>query len=183
MGKASTILKRKEQKVSSYKREAFYFFAKFFFFMGFFLFLELFNPINQKVITPFTGLLAQASVFLLKLIGTETKAVSTLIVSPQFTVDIKAGCTGIEPIIILISAIFAFRTSWKERCYGAFWGIVVLQGVNLIRVVSLVYLGINHPRYFSDAHTYIWQIVFIALSLFLWMLWAKGLKPYEAKAS
>jgi exosortase H (IPTLxxWG-CTERM-specific) len=183
MGKASTVIKRKEGKPSSYKREAFYFFAKFFFFMGLLLFLELFNPINQKVITPFTGLLAQASVFLLKLIGTEAKAASTLIVSPQFTVDIKAGCTGLEPIIILISAMFAFRTSWKERGYGAFWGIVVLQGVNLVRIVSLVYLGINHPQYFSDAHTYIWQIVFIALSLFLWMLWAKGLKPYEAKVS
>jgi exosortase H (IPTLxxWG-CTERM-specific) len=141
------------------------------------------NPVNQKVITPFTGLLAQASVFLLKLIGTEAKAASTLIVSPQLTVDIKAGCTGIEPIIILISAMFAFRASWKEKGYGALWGIVVLQGVNVVRIMSLVYLGINHPQYFSDAHTYIWQIVFIALSLFLWMLWAKGLKPYEAKAS
>ena len=61
--------------------------------------------------------------------------------------------------------------------------MVVLQGGNLIRIVSLVYLGINHPKYFSDAHTFIWQIVIIALSLFLWMVWAKGLKPYEAKSS
>jgi exosortase H (IPTLxxWG-CTERM-specific) len=151
--------------------------------MGLLLFLELFNPVNLKAIVPFTGLLAQASVFLLKLIGTETKASSTLIVSPQLTVDIKAGCTGIEPIIILIAAMFAFRASWKAKFYGAFLGMVVLQGVNLIRIVSLVYLGINHPKYFSDGHTFIWQIVIIALSLFLWMVWAKGLKPYEAKSS
>ena len=151
--------------------------------MGVLLFLELLNPINQGVITPFTGLLAQASVFFLKLIGTDVKATSTLIISPLFTVDIKAGCTGVEPIIILISAMFAFRSSWKERGWGALWGIIVLQTVNLVRIISLVYLGINHPKYFSDAHTYIWQIVFIALSLLLWMLWARGLKPYEAKAS
>lgn len=182
MGKGSTI-KGKKIKASSYKKEVCYFLIRFFFLMGFLLFLELFNPVNQKVIVPFTGLLAQASVFLLKLIGTETKASSTLIVSPQFTADIKAGCTGIEPIIILISAMFAFRTPWKAKFYAAFWGMVVLQGINLVRIVSLVYLGINHPQYFSEAHTYIWQIVIIALSLFLWVLWAKGLKPYEAKSS
>ena len=113
-------MRRQEVKTASYKREAFYFFTRFFVLMGLFFFLELFNPVNQKVIVPFTGLLAQASVFLLKLIGTETKASSTLIVSPQFTVDIKAGCTGIEPIIILIAAMFAFRTSWKAKSYGAF---------------------------------------------------------------
>jgi exosortase H (IPTLxxWG-CTERM-specific) len=176
-------MRKEEGKAASYKREAFYFFVKFFFFMALLLFLELFNPINQKVIGPFTGLLAEASVFLLKLLGTETKASSTLIVSPQFTADIKAGCTGIEPIIILISAMLAFRASWKAKWYGAFLGMVILQAVNLIRIVSLVYLGINHPKYFSEAHSYIWQIVIIALSLFLWVLWAKGLKPYEAKSS
>jgi len=65
---------------------------------------------------------------LLRLIGTEAQASSTLIVSPQFAADIKAGCTGIEPIIILVSAMFAFRASWKAKCYGAILGILILQG-------------------------------------------------------
>jgi exosortase H (IPTLxxWG-CTERM-specific) len=181
--KETSTQRRQENTASSYKKEAFYFLIKFFVLMGLLLFLELFNPIQQKVIIPFTNLLAQASVFLLKLIGTETKASSTLIVSQQFVADIKAGCTGIEPVIILIAAMVAFRASWKARFYGAFLGIVVLQAVNLIRIVSLVYLGINHPRYFSEAHTFVWQIVIIALSLFLWMIWAKGLKPYETRIS
>lgn len=170
---------RKETRAFSYKREASLFLIKYFVLMSVLLFIEILNPVQQRVIVPFTGLLARASVFLLRLIGAEAQASSTLIVSPQFAADIKAGCTGIEPIIILISAIFAFRASWKAKCYGAILGIVVLQGVNLVRIVSLVYLGINHPQYFSDAHTFIWQIVIIALSLLLWTVWAKGLKGYE----
>ncbi|MGD0915447.1 MAG: exosortase H [Thermodesulfobacteriota bacterium] len=182
MGEASSI-RSQEIKTPSYRKEAFYFFIKFLVLMGLLLFLELFNPVNQKVIIPFSGFLARGSVFLLKLIGTETKASSTLIVSQQFSADIKAGCTGIEPIIILIAAMFAFRASWKAKFCGAFLGMVILQGINLVRIVSLVYLGVNHPRYFSEAHTYIWQIVIIALSLFLWIVWAKGLKSYETGAS
>ena len=173
----------KKKKPSSYKREAFFFFVKFFVLMGLLLFLELLNPINKNIILPFTNLLAKASVFLLGLLGTKTSASGTLIISPQFAADIKAGCTGVEPIIILLSAIFAFPSSWKSKVYGAILGMVVLQVVNLIRIVSLVYLGINHPKYFQDAHTFIWQIVIIALSLFLWMIWARSLRPYEPKTS
>ncbi len=151
--------------------------------MGLLLFLELLNPVNQKIILPFTHLLSRASVSLLSLLGTATKSSGTLIVSPQFTADIKAGCTGVEPVIILLSAIFAFPSSIRSKIYGALLGLLVLQSVNLVRIVSLVYLGVNHPKYFQQAHTLVWQVVIIALSLFLWMIWARGLKPYEAKAS
>ncbi len=171
------------QRPSSFRREAFLFFVKFFVWMGVLLFLELFKPVNERVITPFTTFLSRASVFFLGLLGTGAKASGTLIVSPQFAADIKAGCTGIEPVIILLSAIFAFPSSWRAKVYGAILGMAVLQAVNLIRIVSLVYLGINHPKYFHDAHTFIWQIVIIALSLFLWMVWARSLKPDGLKAS
>jgi len=180
MGKSEN---RKKKETSSYKKEALFFFVKFFVLMGLLLFLELLNPVSQNVIVPFTNLLARSSVFLLGLLGTKTSVSGTLIVSPQFAADIKAGCTGIEPIIILLSAIFAFPSPWKAKVYGAVLGMVILQVVNLIRIVSLVYLGINHPKYFHDAHTFIWQIVIIALSLFLWMVWARSLKPYEPKAA
>ena len=149
--------------------------------MGVLLFLELFNPVHQKVMIPFANLLARTSAFLLKLLGTAATVSGSLIVSPRFAADIKAGCTGAEPIIILLSAIFAFPSPWKARVCGAMLGIVVLQIVNLIRIVSLVYLGINHPRYFHEAHAFVWQIVIIALSLFLWMVWARSQKNYESK--
>ena len=181
MGKSGK--KKMMEKPSSFKKEAFFFFVKFFALMGILLFLELFNPVNQNVIIPLTTYLSKASVFLLGLLGTGTKASGTLIVSPQFAVDIKAGCTGIEPIIILLSAVFAFPSSWRAKALGAILRMVVLQAVNLIRIVSLVYLGINHPKYFHDAHTIIWQIVIIAISLFLWMAWARGLKSYGPKGS
>lgn len=149
--------------------------------MGVLFFLELFNPVHYKVMIPFANLLAGTSVFLLKLLGTAATVSGTLIVSPQFAADIKAGCTGFEPVIILLSAIFAFPSSWRAKVYGAILGMVVLQIVNLIRIVSLVYLGINHPKYFHEAHAFVWQIVIIALSLVLWMVWARSQKNYESK--
>jgi len=163
------------------RKSVFFFLAKFFLLMGILLFLELLNPVHQKVMIPFANLLAGTSVSLLKLLGTAATVSGTLIVSPRFAADIKAGCTGVEPIIILLSAIFAFPSSWRAKVYGAILGMVVLQIVNLIRIVSLVYLGINHPKYFHEAHAFVWQIVIIALSLVLWMVWARSQKNYEPK--
>lgn len=174
---------KKEKKASSYKREAFFFLLKFFVAMSVLLLLELLNPVYQKIILPFTRVLSRASVFLLGLMGTDATASGTLVVSARFTADIKAGCTGVEPVIILLSAILAFPSSLKAKAYGVLLGVLVLQSVNLVRIVSLVYLGINHPKYFHEAHTLIWQVVIIALSLFLWMIWAGSLKSYELKAS
>jgi hypothetical protein len=112
MGRSES--RKKQEAPSSYKKEALYFFVKFFVLMGLLLFFELLNPVSQKGIVPFTNLRARSSVFLLGLLGTKTNVSGTLIVSPQFAADIKAGCTGIEPIIILLSAIFAFPSPFRE---------------------------------------------------------------------
>ena len=182
MAKTAKKKKKRVIKVPSYKKEAIYFLIKFFIIMGLLFFLQLFNPVNQKLIIPFTGFIAWTSSLLLNFLGIKTVSSGTLIASPQFSVDIKAGCNGIEPIIILLAAIFAFRSSWKAKFYGALLGIMILQGINLLRVVSLVYIGINHPKYFDESHTYIWQIVIIGFSLLLWMAWARGLMEPHGQA-
>lgn len=170
----SKTMKKKEMKASYYKKEAIYFFIKFFTLIGFLLLLELSEPVNQKIILPFAKLIAKVSSHLLNLLGLGTVSTSTLITSPQFTVDIDTGCTGIGPIIILFSAIFAFPSSWKSKGYGILLGVIILQAANLIRVVSLVYIGVKYPRYFNEAHTFISQMVIICLSLLVWMAWARG---------
>jgi exosortase H (IPTLxxWG-CTERM-specific) len=172
----SKSIKEKEMKASYYKKEAFYFFIKFFTLMGFLLLLERWEPVNQKILLPFAKLIAKLSSFLLNLFGLKTVSESTLITSLQFTVDIDTGCTGTGPIIILSSAMFAFPSSWKSKGYGILLGVIILQAANLIRVVSLVYISVKYPRYFNEAHTFIWQMAIICLSLLLWMAWARGVK-------
>ena len=163
-------------KVSSYKKEAFYFFIKFFTLMGFLLLLELWEPVNQNILLPFAKLIANLSSGLLNLFGFKTVSTSTLITFLQFTVDIDTGCTGTEPMIILFSAMFAFPSSWKSKGYGILLGGIILQAANLIRVAGLVYIGVKYPRYFNEAHNFISQMAIICLSLLLWMAWARGVK-------
>jgi exosortase H (IPTLxxWG-CTERM-specific) len=172
----SKNIKEKKRKVSYYKKEAFYFFIKFFSLTGFLLLLELSEPVSQKILLPFAKLIANLSSRLLNLFGVSAVSKSTLITSFQLTVDIDTGCTGIGPIIILLSAMIAFPSSWKSKGYGILLGVIILQAANLIRVVSLVYIGVKYPRYFNEAHNFISQMAIICLSLLLWMTWARGIK-------
>ncbi len=58
-----------------------------------------------------------------------------------FAVSIESGCNGVEATIVLVAAILAFPAPWKRRLMGLVVGVVAVQGLNIIRVISLFYLG------------------------------------------
>ncbi|MCZ7625613.1 MAG: hypothetical protein M5R38_07025 [Candidatus Methylomirabilis sp.] len=43
--------------------------------------------------------------------------------------------------------------------------------MNLIRVVSLMYIGRYFPSFFETAHLLIWQSVIIFCALLIWLYW------------
>jgi exosortase/archaeosortase family protein len=49
--------------------------------------------------------------------------------------------------------------------------------VNLIRVLSLLYLGYLLPGAFEAAHVYVWQVLFLATVAGLWLGWVGRVRP------
>jgi len=54
-------------------------------------------------------------------------------------------------------------------------GIVAVQGLNVIRVISLFYLGQWSERAFTFAHQYVWQALIMLDVLIIWLLWVRTL--------
>ena len=50
--------------------------------------------------------------------------------------------------------------------------IPAIQGINLVRIISLFYIGIYLPDFFNSSHIFIWQSIVILFGVGLWMLWA-----------
>jgi exosortase/archaeosortase family protein len=50
-------------------------------------------------------------------------------------------------------------------------GIVVLQALNLVRIVSLYLVGSRFPTMFYSMHVEVWPAVFIAVAIALFMGW------------
>ncbi len=130
------------------------------------------NWVNNHAVEPFTAGIAQVSGIALDLLGQDVTMHGTVIRSLRFAVNIRNGCNGIEAMLIFLAAVLAFPASWKSRLIGLALGILVIQIVNLIRVVALFLTGVYYPRTFDSSHTVIWQTIVILFGVLLWIFWA-----------
>lgn len=141
------------------------------------------NPVNDRLVEPFTAGVARVSGATLRLIGQPVAMEGTIIRGPRFAVNIRNGCNGLETLIIFWSAVLAFPASWRSRLVGLALGSLAIQAVNLVRVVALYLTGAYAPRWFDSSHTVIWQTVVILCGVLLWVLWATRFVPRPAPAA
>ena len=127
------------------------------------------------MVEPFTGLVAKAGGAACRLFGEKTVMSGTVISSPRFAVNIRNGCNGLETIFIFAAAVLAFPAPWPRRIAGLVGGVVLIQLFNLVRIVSLFYIGIHFPKLFEDWHTVVWQVLVILFGFVLFLFWASRL--------
>jgi exosortase/archaeosortase family protein len=89
------------------------------------------------------------------------------------TFVVVANCTGIEIIGLFIAAVLAFPTSARVRLQGLALGLPILIGLNLIRMVSLVYIGAWSSAAMEYGHLYVWPFVLLVVALGVWLSWAQ----------
>ena len=66
------------------------------------------------------------------------------------------------------------------RLLGLAAGIVAVQGLNVVRVISLFYLGQWNRDVFEWAHLYVWQALIMLDVLIVWLLWVRTLPRGDA---
>lgn len=139
---------------------------------------ELTPPVQAGFVLPWTEALARVSAALITVVDPSV-AVSgkTLQASGGFAVSIEAGCNGIEAAIVLIAAMLAFPAPWKHRAIGILAGLLAVQALNVVRVVSLFYLGQWSLPAFEWAHLYLWQALIMLDVLVVWLVWIRTLPP------
>lgn len=151
--------------------------------------LELYEPIRQAVILPFTGYLATVSAAIMQLFDSDVESIGDIIRSASTgqAVQIAAGCNGVEALIILFSAIVAFPSSFKHKLYGIVLGFFGIQILNLVRIISLYYLLQWDKNWFDWFHLYLWQALIILDALIIWLVWLRYLpkksNPPDSTAS
>ena len=154
------------------KAPVFRFVGLFALLMGVFYAATFLPVLNKRFFPYYLRLNARASAAILNLFGEGAAAEGTSVVSPRYSVNIRHGCDAIEPTALLVAAVLAFPAPWRRKGWGILLGTAVLAVINLVRIVTLFYVGIHFPRAFDAMHLDVWQPVFILLSLALWVAWA-----------
>jgi exosortase H (IPTLxxWG-CTERM-specific) len=81
----------------------------------------------------------------------------------------------VEATLVLLAAMLAFPASWARKAIGLAVGIAAVQGLNIVRVISLFYLGQWNYDVFEWAHLYVWQALIMLDVLIVWLLWVRTL--------
>ena len=139
--------------------------------------LELTPPAQTWFVMPWTSALAQISTAIVTAFDPNVVAVGKVMRSTSngFAVSIEAGCNGVEATIVLLAAILAFPAPWKHKLAGLAAGVVAVQGLNVLRVISLFYLGQWDFDVFEWAHLYVWQALIMLDVLVVWLVWVRTL--------
>jgi exosortase H (IPTLxxWG-CTERM-specific) len=134
------------------------------------------------LVVPWTNALASLSTWLVALFDPGVVATGKVIRSTAngFAVSIEAGCNGVEATIVLVAAMLAFPAPWKHRLIGLAVGIVAVQALNVVRVISLFYLGQWNLEVFEFAHLYVWQALIMLDVLVVWLVWVRTLPRADA---
>ena len=139
--------------------------------------LELTPWGQQWFVVPWTDTLATISAAIVKVFDPQVVSHGKVLQSTSngFAVSIEAGCNGVEATIVLVAAILSFPAPWQRKLIGLGVGIVAVQGLNIVRVISLFYLGQWSFNVFEWAHLYVWQALIMLDVLIVWLLWVRTL--------
>ena len=142
---------------------------------------ELTEPAQEFFVVPWTNILATLSANLVKWFDPNVLVSGKILQSTSngFAVSIEAGCNGVEATIVLVAAMLAFPAPWKNKVIGLIAGILAVQGLNIVRIISLFYLGQWNYSVFEWAHLYVWQALIMLDVLIVWLLWVRTLPKIE----
>lgn len=137
--------------------------------------LELLSITQTLIVIPWTHFLAELSAYIVQLFDTQTIVQGVVLRDSQsgFAVSIQPGCNGIEAIIVLIAAISAYPAPIKAKIVGIVLGFIAIQSLNVMRIISLFYLGQWNTTVFEWAHQYVWQALIMLDVLLVYIIWLR----------
>jgi len=137
--------------------------------------LELTPWVQAWFVIPWTNALAAISTWIVTLFDGNVVATGKVMRSGTngFAVSIEAGCNGVEATLVLLAAMLAFPAPWKHKALGLVIGVVAVQLLNILRVISLFYLGQWNYDVFEWAHLYVWQALIMLDVLVVWLIWVR----------
>ncbi len=137
------------------------------------LFVIIFNNkvFYWNVNVPFTSFIVFSSSFLINLFGGTSFVNGTHLSNPQFGINVVDGCNGIYATAILLSGVIAYPAKVRHKLLGVLIGFVAIFALNLVRVISMLYLGQYFPDIFKEIHIFVWQPIIILWAIYIWYFW------------
>jgi exosortase H (IPTLxxWG-CTERM-specific) len=92
----------------------------------------------------------------------------------------RDGCNAINVTILLWAAVLAFPAPWRHKLLGVAAGSLIIQAINILRFISLFYIGLYSMKWFDFAHAYLWESLLVLDTMVVFWLWVSRVNRARA---
>jgi exosortase H (IPTLxxWG-CTERM-specific) len=140
---------------------------------------------QQYVSVPITSMVAALSAFFMKMFdsGIVSQGIQIYDKTGGPILEVVAGCNGMEAVIILLAAVFAFPATFVQKIIGFVSGFVAIHALNVVRIISLYYIAIWDMKWYEWFHLYVWQMLIILDALLVWLIWLRWINKEKRKSA
>lgn len=86
---------------------------------------------------------------------------------------IANACNGLSLLVLYIGFIICMPSKFWRKLKYIVLGVVILDVINILRCVGLIYLQEYYNAYFDFAHHYLFKATVYASTFVIWMLYAR----------
>jgi exosortase H (IPTLxxWG-CTERM-specific) len=135
----------------------------------------LLSPFVQPAVDRLSRTFVSAAAGLIILCGGKASAVGAILrdTNSGFGIEMRNGCNAIDVTVLLWSAMLAFPAQWSQKIKGVLAGSLLILSVNLLRFISLFYLGQYSLTWFDFAHSYLWQSLIVLDTMVVFWIWVR----------
>lgn len=138
------------------------------------IFYAVYLPVSQSEwYKSYLAVLSWTTSAVLTALGQDASVASVKVSSPLFAMTIVPGCDGMEAFALFVGAILSSPVSLRLRLLFLVPGLMGLWMVNLVRLVSIFFIGAYYPNAFEFMHRDIWPGFLIVIVLVSWLIWAR----------
>lgn len=114
---------------------------------------------------------AQISSSLLQIIGIEASSTGSFVRTEGMFLDVTRDSTGWKSAVVFSALVLASSRDLRNKLGGILVGVLILAGLNVLRIVSMVYaveiLGMDYEL----LHTVLWRWGLTAGVIGAWLVW------------
>jgi exosortase/archaeosortase family protein len=126
---------------------------------------------NSGFLEVLLGAIAASTCSLLELFGFEITRSGTAFTVNAHTYSIVQGCDGLQVFGVAAAAIVASPVRNSARCKGLLLAAPFCVILNLLRITTIVLIGISMPSIESVVHYHFWPMLQIIAIVLGWCAW------------
>lgn len=90
--------------------------------------------------------------------------------------NIANACNGLELLVLYIGFIVCMPSKFTRKFLYVIIGVLLIDGVNILRCVGLIYLREYLHSYFEFAHHYLFKIIVYSSTFLLWIIYSRKIQ-------